>query len=294
MISILFYLSKEVNTSKIVYIPSGSIDQIITYLKSKNFEVSKIDGFLIRFFGTPQSGWINIGKKRLSRGDFLYALTHSKAPLVNITLIPGETKEIFFERISKKLNLSFFLLEKSYAKLTSIRDGVILPNTYKVPLGISEKHLMNYLVKESMFKQKMMSKKIFGNYNQKKWFKYITMASIIQKEAASKKDMPNISAVIHNRLKRGMRLQMDGSLMYGIYSHTKITAKRVRDDDSEYNTYKIKGLPKDPVCSVSFDAIKAAIFPSNKKYLYFVKTEGKKHIYSYTYKQQLKNINFNK
>ncbi len=277
-------------TSKIVYIPSGSINEIITYLERRNFEVSKIDSYIIRFFGTPQSGWVDIGKTRLSKADFLYKVTHSKAPLVSIKLIPGETKEIFFQELSKELKLSTKKLITQYNKMTNIKDGVIFPNTYKVPMGISEKHLIMYLVKGSMQRGRLLSRKIFGNYNKKQWFRYITIASIIQKEAASKKDMPDISAVIHNRIKMGMKLQMDGSLMYGLFSHLKITAKRIRSDNSEYNTYKIKGLPKDPICSVSLDAIKAAIFPSKKKYLYFVKGKGKKDLFSYTYKKHLENI----
>jgi UPF0755 protein len=244
----------------------------------------------MRIFGSPQSGWIDIGKTHLSKGDFLYALTHSKAALVSIKLIPGETKEIFFEKVAKKLNLSQEKLEKSYYEMTDIKDGVIFPDTYSVPMGISEKHLMMYLVKGSLQKHKELSKKIFGNFDKKRWFGYIAMASVIQKEAASKEDMPDISAVIHNRLKRGMKLQMDGSLMYGKYSHSKITAKRIREDNSEYNTYKIKGVPKDPLCSVSLEAIKAAIFPSKKSYLYFVRGKNGKHIYSKTYKKHLQNI----
>jgi len=231
-----------------------------------------------------------MGRTRLSKGDFLYGITHSKAPLVTIKLIPGETKEIFFEELSKKLNLSVDKLQNAYRELTDIKDGVILPDTYKVPMGISEKHLMLYLVGGSLKKHKLLSEKIFGDYDKKRWFNYISMASVIQKEAASKEDMPDISAVIHNRLKKGMKLQMDGSLMYGKYSHSKITAKRIREDNSEYNTYKIKGVPKDPICSVSLEAIKAAIFPSKKDYLYFVKGKGKKHLYTKSYKKHLQNI----
>ena len=53
----------------------------------------------------------------------------------------------------------------------------------------------------------------------KKWFKILTIASIIQKEAANDAEMPLVASVIYNRLDKGMRLQMDGTLNYGIYSH---------------------------------------------------------------------------
>jgi UPF0755 protein len=83
---------------------------------------------------------------------------------------------------------------------------------------------------------------------------------------------------------------MDGSLNYGKYSHIKITSKRIRKDKSKYNTYMYKGLPPYPVCNVSFDAIKAAIFPAHTSYLYFMKQKNKKHAFSSTYKGHIQNI----
>jgi len=290
VLSLAIYLAKDINSSKVVYIPSGSINQIISYLEDRNFEVSKVDAFLMRFFGKPQSGWVDIGKTWLTRGDFLYKITHSKAPLVMIKLIPGETKEIFFQNVAKQMGLNYQNLLYWYNKLTHIKDGVIFADSYKVPMGMSERHLVSYLIGKSMHKHEVLSKKIFGNFDKKRWFWYVSMASIIQKEAANDKEMPLISAVIHNRLKKGMKLQMDGSLKYGLYSHRKITPKRIREDSSEYNTYKYKGVPKDPVCAISLNALKAAIFPSDKNYLYFVKGKKGRHLFASSYKKHLQNI----
>ena len=155
---------------------------------------------------------------------------------------------------------------------------------------MSERHLISYLVNNSLYKHRKLSQKIFGVYDKKRWFWYVSMASIIQKEAANNKEMPLVSAVIHNRIKKNMKLQMDGSLKYGLYSHKKITASRIRNDNSPYNTYKIKGVPKDPICSISLTALKAAIFPANNNYLYFVKGKDGKHIFSKNYKTHLRNI----
>jgi UPF0755 protein len=102
--------------------------------------------------------------------------------------------------------------------------------------------------------------------------------------------MPIVASVIYNRLKKGMKLQMDGALNYGRYSHTKITAKRLRSDTSRYNTYKYKGLPPYPVCNVSFDAIKAAIFPAKTSYLYFVKLRNGKHSFSRRYSSHIRKV----
>ena len=84
---------------------------------------------------------------------------------------------------------------------------------------------------------------------------------------------------------------MDGVLNYSKYSHTKITPKMIKEDDSQYNTYKNKGLPSNPVCAVELAAIKAAIFPVKSDYLYFVKSiDGDKHNFSSSYKKHKQNI----
>ena len=160
-------------------------------------------------------------------------------------------------------------------------------------MGIGEKHLIVYLLNYAYKKHRQMSMKIFRTYNPKSWYKYLIVASIIQKEAANKEEMPIISSVIYNRLKKRMKLQMDGTLNYGKYSHIKVTPKRIKEDNSRYNTYKYKGLPPNPVCSVSKDAIIAAIFPKKTNYLYFVKGKNKKHLFSTTYKKHIENIKRN-
>ncbi|WP_425596325.1 endolytic transglycosylase MltG [Nitrosophilus kaiyonis] len=286
-----FYLAQPIKSTKVVYIPKGSINKIISYLKRKNFSLTNLDTIFLRFIGSPQSGWIDIKKENLSRGDFLYKLTKAKAAMVNITLIPGETTEIFLDQVAKKLKLNNIKLKKIYSKISPYPEGVLIPDSYNIPIGIDEKHFIYYMVRISLERHKNLSIKFFGNYNQKKWFeKYITIASIIEKEAANKDEMPLISAVIYNRLKIGMPLQMDGTLNYGKYSHIKVTPKRIKNDNSSFNTYKNRGLPPYPVCTVSLDAIKAAIFPAKVSYLYFVKNKNKKHLFSSTYKKHLMNI----
>ncbi len=289
--SLLFHLSKPINTTKVTYVPQGSIGQIITYLEQKDFNLSpSIDKYLLFLIGQPQSGWIDIGSTRLSRGDFLYKLANSKAAMNSIILVPGETIDVFLYKISKKYNLSYKKLMRYYLKYSPIRDGLIIPETYHIPVGISERHLVLYLINYAWKYHKKTSNKIFGEFDKKSWYRYLVIASIIQKEAANKEEMPIVSSIIYNRLKRGMKLQMDGTLNYGKYSHIKVTAKRIREDDSKYNTYKNKGLPEFPVSSVSKEAIFAAIFPKKTSYLYFVKAKNGKHVFSKSYKEHRRNI----
>jgi len=259
-------------------------------LRERNYNVSKLDSILLRLIGSPQSGWIDMGATHSSRGDFLYKLTTAKAALQNVTLIPGETTYIFLNQLADKLELDRQILQKEYTLQTNIVEGVLVPNTYKMPLGITEKELIRILVYNSDKQMRELSNKLFGTYNEKRWFRFVAIASVIQKESANIKEMPLVSSVIYNRIKKGMKLQMDGTLNYGKYSHIKITPKRIREDSSIYNTYKNRGIPKVPVCNVSFEAIRAAVFPAKTNYLYFMKSKSGGHDFSCNYSTHLSNI----
>ena len=290
LLSFMYYLVQPIKTPKVLYIPKGSINQIISQLQDKNYDVCKLDAFLLRFIGSPQSGWINMGSTLNTKADFLYKLTRAKAALRNVTLIPGETTYIFLEQLATNLGLNREKLQEEFNRQSPIEEGAFVPNTYKIPIGISEKELMNLLLHTSIKQMKEMSFKIFGTYNEKKWFRYVTIASIIQKESANNKEMPIVSSVIYNRLKKGMKLQMDGTLNYGEYSHVKVTAKRITKDKSIYNTYLHSGLPTIPVCNVSKEAIMAAIFPAKTNYLYFMKSKNGTHDFTCNYSTHLRNI----
>lgn len=257
----------------------------------KNFDLhDKVDKYLLYMIGKPQSGWVSINQSSLTRGDFLYKLSHSKAPLKVVTYIPGETKELLFVQIALAFDLSYEKLMQEYAQATPYVDGFIVPETYYIPVGISEKHLVHFLLAHAKKYHKDVFEKIFGEFNEAKWQKFIIIASIIQKEAANAEEMPLVSSVIYNRLKKDMKLQMDGTLNYGQYSHIKITPQRIREDTSPYNTYMYKGLPPNPICSVSKEAIFAAIFPKATNYLYFVKNKNGTHTFSQNYETHLENI----
>ncbi|WP_430733202.1 endolytic transglycosylase MltG [Candidatus Sulfurimonas baltica] len=290
IVSFMYYLNKPINSPKVIYIPQGSINKIITHLSDKNYNVSKLDSLLLRVIGSPQSGWINIGTTHSTRGDFLYKLTTAKAALQEITLIPGETTYIFLDELAKNLKLNRTVLQKEYDLQALHVEGVLVPNTYYLPIGITEKMIIKILLAESLNQMKNFSIKLFGNYNEKKWFHFVTVASIIQKESASIEEMSLVSSVIYNRLKKNMKLQMDGTLNYGKYSHVKVSPQRIREDKSTYNTYVNKGLPSSPVCNVSFDAIRAAIFPAKTEYLYFMKSNNGTHDFSRNYSTHLSNI----
>lgn len=293
-IIILFYVTLPVYSTKVIYIPKGSTSSIITYLTKSGYELNVVDSTLIRLLGYPQQGWIDFKTNKMTKADFIYKLVTSKAALIEVTLIPGETYHFFLKEVARLMNLSEEKLLEEYKKYAFKDDGNILAESYSFPLGMSEENLIYYLINYTNRRYEEVSRKIFGDYNQQTWYYYISIASVIQKEAASVEEMPMVASVIYNRLSKGMPLQMDGTLNYGIYSHEKITATRIREDKSYYNTYLNKGIPPHPVCGVSIHAIKAAIFPSKTNYLYFVKDNSTNtHRFAGTYQEHVSNINNN-
>ena len=290
VLSFMYYLNKPIESPRVLFVPSGSINKIISQLKRQNNQISKLDALLLRLIGSPQSGWIDMKETSNTKGDFLYKLTKAKAALQSVTLIPGETSFVFLNQLSENLHLNREILESEYNKQTDIQDGLFVPNTYNIPIGITEKEIIKLLLHISQTKMKELSFKFFGNYNKIKWLHFVAIASVIQKESANIEEMPIVSSVIHNRIKKGMKLQMDGTLNYGKYSHIKVTPKRIKEDKSIYNTYLHKGVPISPVCNVSVDAIKAAIFPAKTEYLYFMKSKKGTHDFSCNYSTHLLNI----
>jgi len=246
---------------------------------------------LLRFIGKPQHGWIDLGETAMSHGEFLYRLTTSKAAMKPVTLVPGETTYVFFTQLAESHALDPERLMEAFRAQSPYKEGAFVPDTYQIPVGITEADAVGLLLRYSKEKERVWAEKIFGLYNERKWFHYIVIASVIQKEAADSEEMPLVSSVIANRLAKGMKLQMDGTLNYGPYSHEKITAARIRSDQSEYNTYLHNGLPADPVCNVGFDAIRAAIFPAKTEYLYFTKGADGKHRFARYYSTHIRNIN---
>jgi len=290
IISFAFYTTLPIQTTRTLLVPQGSIGHIISQLEKKGYALSPIDKYILVFLGKPQSGWVDIGATHLNRIDFLYRLTTAKAKMEEITLIPGETTEIFLTSVAADLHLDKTKLDSYYKAFSNYPEAGIYADTYYVPYGMSEKHFILFLLSASEKKYKEISEKIYGTYNEKQWLQILIIASIIQKEAANTQEMPLVSSVIYNRLKKGMALQMDGTLNYGKYSHMKVTPERIKNDTSRFNTYKYKGLPRSPIGSVSFDAIIAAIKPAKTDYLYFMKNSQGEHDFTDSYKTHRQNI----
>lgn len=101
-------------------------------------------------------------------------------------------------------------------------------------------------------------------------YETVVAASIVQAEADNPEDMAKVARVVHNRLARGMALQMDSTLNYGLGRSTVDTSHEDMKSESPYNTYARKGLPPTPIGNPGDEAMDAVIRPADGDWLYFV------------------------
>ncbi len=286
----IYYLSQPVSTEKNLRLSDGNTASIIAQLRERGYDVGPIDLWLLEEIGAPRGGWIYLGKSRMQRLEFLRALATPDNRYRPVTLIPGETSVIFLEELAKTLDKNATRLKRVYRDLSPYPEAGILAESYNIPLRYDERRIMQYLVNLTERRYRHLAKSAGIPYEPQKWQRILTVASIIQKEAANRREMPLVASVIYNRLKKKMRLQMDGTLNYGRYSHIKVTPRRIREDNSTFNTYKHRGLPDSPVCNVSEAAIRAALHPARSDYLYFFRNNRGTHDFSKDYKKHLKKV----
>jgi len=158
-------------------------------------------------------------------------------------------------------------------------EGYLFPETYLLETEADEDKLLNSMLKQ--FQQRvdaeLLNKAKRYNLNR---HQMVTLASIIQKEAGSKEEMPLISAVFHNRLRKGIPLQADPTVIYGISDFDGNLTRKHLQTPGPYNTYLNRGLPPGPIANPGIKALQAAISPAEVDYLYFVARGDGSHKFS--------------
>jgi UPF0755 protein len=194
-------------------------------------------------------------------------------------------------------------------------EGYLFPNTYRLNWGMDPAKLIQVMVNEfkKVFTPALSERAKEINLSM---HDVVTLASMIETEAKDGKEREMISAVYHNRLKLGMLLQCDPTVIYAIGGERLVLSSTLRlrpegskaegsrttlnlnhserstspptlllkdlEVDSPYNTYKYPGLPPGPICNPGKASIMAALYPANVDYLYFVAKGDGTHIFSTT------------
>lgn len=169
---------------------------------------------------------------------------------------------------------------KKYNISGSSLEGYLYPDTYQFGRKQSPRNVIDTMVGRfnevvSPLKQRIAKSGLTLN-------RVVVLASIIEKETGSGKERPVIASVFLNRMRKGMRLESDPTVIYGI---RKFNGDLTRDDlkrYSPYNTYVIGGLPPGPISNPGLDSIKAVLYPADTDYLYFVSKNDGTHYFSRT------------
>jgi len=161
-------------------------------------------------------------------------------------------------------------------------EGYLYPDTYMVHKGITAEQVVRLMVRKfrENFTHTMKWRAEELNLTVRQ---VITLASLIEKETASREERFLISSVFHNRLRIGMPMGCDPTIIYALKRDDKYTGKLGWAElkyDSPYNSRLHAGLPPGPICNPGYESIEAALYPENTKYLYFVAKDSRSHYFS--------------
>jgi UPF0755 protein len=225
---------------------------------------------------------IKAGTYLIDRGSswnaVIEALVAGKGIVFTVTIPEGWDLKTIIPVVSETMKVSAASLDSATRDTALIRrlaiptptlEGYLFPETYLLPEGSAALPIVRRLVAEFERRWKTdwnaQLEKLGMTRHQ-----VMTLASIVEKEARVAAERPIISAVYHNRLKRGMLLQADPTVLYALGRHENRVLFRHLEVKSPYNTYRNVGLPPGPIASPGIASIEAALFPADVPYLYFV------------------------
>jgi UPF0755 protein len=168
-------------------------------------------------------------------------------------------------------------------------EGYLFPETYNFTRGTTPRDIVKEMVK--MFLRVWSRYETAAEGNKLNRHQIVTMASIVEKETGAPEERPMIAAVFLNRLDKGMRLETDPTVIYGIKDFDGNLTKKHLQTPTPYNTYVIEGLPPGPIANPGEDSIRAVLSPARVDYLYFVSKNDGTHQFSKTLKEHNNAVN---
>lgn len=168
-------------------------------------------------------------------------------------------------------------------------EGYLFPDTYRIFTDASVSEVISKLLANFDLKLTEQMRQDIKEQG-KSIYEIVTMASLIEKEVRSSADMAIVSGIFWNRIKSGQPLQSCATLAYILGEDKKQYTTEDTNIDSPYNTYRRQGLPPGPICNPGSQAIKAAIYPQDTDYNYFLsRSSDGQTIFSKTYEEHLRN-----
>ncbi len=216
-------------------------------------------------------------KQHSSMRQVMDILAEGKSVLYKVSIPEGLTSQQVVERLKGEANLT--------GDITSMpAEGTLMPDTYSFSKGASRQEIIEKMQAEMQKTLARIWEKRQPDLPLRTVEEAITFASIVEKETGKNDERDRVAAVFYNRLKKGMRLQSDPTIIYGITGGQGTLGRGLTkadiDTKTPYNTYQINGLPPGPIANPGKAALEATLNPAQTNDLYFVADGSGGHAFS--------------
>ncbi|MEW6187605.1 MAG: endolytic transglycosylase MltG [Thermodesulfobacteriota bacterium] len=243
--------------------------------------------------------WLKGRNNKIQWGDFelspglaptelLTVLSSGKTILKRITIPEGFTLQQIAKRLSDEnlIEENTFLASAGDAQFIEslgidgkTLEGYLFPDTYVFHRGMNSRVIQERMVRR--FKEIFSTLQEGGEWpGPGEVKKMVTLASIVEKESGDKSERPLIASVFYNRIRKGMPLQSDPTVIYGIKGFNGDLTKKDLRTPTPYNTYLKPGLPPGPIANPGREALRAVLAPVKSEYIYFVSKNDGSHYFS--------------
>lgn len=279
--------------------PGMTFNQIVGLMKENDVITSEMRfGLAAKLMGVQSQ--LKAGKYRIAPGASSYAvlqtLASGKVATEWVTIPEGKTTRQIAGLLAQKIEIDSlrfmeWVNDSAFTRRLGIPadrlEGFLFPETYGLYWGINAQEVIELMVShyQARFDSTLQARSREMGMTE---LEVVTLASIIEGEAVVDSERTTISAVYHNRLERGMLLQADPTIQYIIEDGPRRLLNRDLKIDSPYNTYRYRGLPPGPINNPGLASIKAALYPNDKNYLYFVANGDGSHTFSRTLSEHLR------
>lgn len=289
LVTHLYNRTGPLTVSQTVVIPKGASSNDIADDLEREGVVSSRWAFMVNYLVQSR---MRPGEVTLKHGEYLFkpgasirevmqTLAEGKSVLYKVTVPEGLTSQQIVDRLKEEENLT-----GDVAQIPA--EGSLLPETYSIEKGMSRQELLERM----QLKQKQVLERAWERRRKELPYETpeqaVVMASIIEKETGRADERERIAGVFVNRLAKGMALQSDPTILYGVYGGGVQWGKPIlqseKDTKNAHNTYQMKGLPATPICNPGRPALEAALNPSDHGDFYFVADGSGGHIFSATLK----------
>jgi UPF0755 protein len=222
--------------------------------------------------------------------DLAWKLTSGKMATQTITIPEGKTSWEIYAILMAKFPLDSLKFDSlihspeftQYCKINAANlEGYLFPDTYVLPWKVTERDVIAVMVGRfrEVIKEFKTDGPVYRQYGPRGW---LTLASIVEKEAAVASEQDLIAGVFYNRLRLGWSLGADPTVRFAVRKPTGPLYVSDLDNDSPYNTRKFTGLPPGPICNPGRGALRAALNPLVTDKMFFVaKDDGsREHFFS--------------